>query len=119
MNEHEKISYVEFPAKDLEATKRFFSNVFGWSFEDYGPEYAAFSSQGIDGGFYKSDLQSSTDNGAALIVFYSQDLEATLAKIEQAGGLIVKPIFSFPGGRRFHFTEPSGNEFAVWSDKNA
>lgn len=118
MNEHEKINYVEFPAKDLEATKRFCSNVFGWSFEDYGPEYAAFSNQGVDGGFYKSDLQSSTDNGAALVVFYSRDLEDTLAKIEQAGGLIVKPIFSFPGGRRFHFTEPSGNEFAVWSDNN-
>ena len=118
MNEHEKINYVEFPAKNLQATKDFFAQVFGWSFEDYGLEYTAFSNQGLDGGFFKSVLESSTSNGAALIVFYSQNLEATQTKIEQAGGVIIKPPFSFPGGRRFHFAEPSGNEFAVWSDKN-
>ena len=117
MNEHEKINYVEFPAKDIQKTKDFFSQAFGWSFQDFGPEYSAFSNQGIDGGFYKADLSSSANNGAALIVFYSQDLEATQTKIEKANGIIVKPIFTFPGGRRFHFTEPSGNEFAVWSDK--
>ena len=116
MNLHEKINYVELPAKDLAATKAFFQSVFGWSFVDYGPEYTAFSDQGLDGGFFKSDLASSTQNGAALIVFYSNQLEATLAKVEKAGGSIVRPIFSFPGGRRFHFTEPSGNEFAVWSE---
>ena len=116
MNEHEKINYVEFPAKDIPATKEFFTQVFGWTFQDFGPDYIAFSNQGIDGGFYKSDLSSSTTNGAALIVFYSQDIEATQDKVEKAKGSIVKPIFSFPGGRRFHFTEPSGNEFAVWSD---
>ena len=118
MNEHEKINYVEFPAKDLSATKDFFTQVFGWSFEDYGPEYVAFSNEGLDGGFFKADLASSTGNGAALIVFYSQDLEVTQEKVEQAGGVVVKPIFTFPGGRRFHFTEPSGNEFAVWSRLN-
>jgi predicted enzyme related to lactoylglutathione lyase len=94
-------------------------SVFGWSFQDFGPEYSAFSNQGIDGGFFKSDLSSSTSNGAALIVFYSNDLEATQEKVKTANGIIVKPIFPFPGGRRFHFTEPGGNEFAVWSDKNA
>jgi len=116
MNEHEKINYVEFPARDIHATKAFFHHAFGWSFEDFGPEYAAFSNQGLDGGFFKSDLTASTEHGSALIVFYSRDLEATQAKIESAGGVIAKPIFSFPGGRRFHFVEPSGNEFAVWSD---
>jgi predicted enzyme related to lactoylglutathione lyase len=116
MNQHEKISYVEFAAKDLTATKAFFSQVFGWTFEDYGTEYAAFSDQGIDGGFYQADLASLASEGGALIVFYSKDLEATQAKIKQAGGEILNPIFSFPGGRRFHFIEPSGNEFAVWSD---
>jgi len=116
MNLHEKINYVELPAKDLEATKAFFQSVFGWSFVDYGPEYTAFSDQGLDGGFFKSDLASSSQNGAALIIFYSNELEVTLAKVEQAGGAIVRPIYSFPGGRRFHFTEPSGNEFAVWSE---
>ncbi len=119
MNEHEKINYVEFPAKDIRATKEFFSQAFGWTFQDFGPEYSAFSNQGIDGGFYKAELSSSISSGAALIVIYSQKLEATKTKIEKANGIIVKPIFTFPGGRRFHFTEPSGNEFAVWSDKNA
>ena len=116
MNEHEKINYVEFPAKDLAATKAFFAKVFGWTFEDYGPDYTAFSNQGINGGFYKSELSALTESGSALIVFYSKDLEQTKDKVEGAGGRIVKPIFSFPGGRRFQFIEPGGNEFAVWSD---
>jgi uncharacterized protein len=91
MNEHEKINYVEFPARDLGAT----------------------------GGFFRSDLAASVDKGSALIVFYSDRLEETQAKIERAGGRVVKPIFKFPGGRRFHFVEPSGNEFAVWSESGA
>ena len=119
MNEHEKINYVEFPAKDIEATKAFFIAAFGWSFVDYGPEYAAFSNEGLDGGFFKAELKSSTNNGAALIVFYSNNLKATQEKIEKSNGVIIKKIYSFPGGQRFHFTDPSGNEFAVWSDKNA
>ncbi|MEZ5718488.1 MAG: VOC family protein [Burkholderiaceae bacterium] len=113
---HEKINYVEYPSRNLEATKAFFQAAFGWSFADYGPEYAAFSDQGLDGGFFQSDTAASTDNGSALIVFYSARLEETQAKITAAGGRIVRPIFAFPGGRRFHFTEPGGNEFAVWSE---
>jgi len=116
MNTHEKLNYVEFPSNNLTATKAFFIKAFAWVFEDYGPEYAAFSNQGLDGGFYQSKLSSKTENGAALLVFYSQKLEDTQAKVIEANGLIVKEIFTFPGGRRFHFTEPSGNEFAVWSD---
>jgi predicted enzyme related to lactoylglutathione lyase len=116
MSEHEKLDYVEFPAVDMEATQTFFGEVFGWEFEQFGPDYCAFSKQGLDGGFYRSELFSSTRNGGALLVFYSDDLEATLAKVESAGGRIEKQIFAFPGGRRFHFLEPSGNEFAVWSD---
>ena len=116
MNIHEKINYVEFPARDIEGTKTFFKEVFGWSFEDFGPDYTAFSDEGLDGGFYKSDRIASTENGSALVIFYSQELEITEAKIINAGGKIIRPTFSFPGGRRFHFTEPSGNEFAVWSD---
>jgi predicted enzyme related to lactoylglutathione lyase len=119
MNVHEKINYVEFPAKDLEATKAFFTAAFGWTFEDFGPDYTAFSDEGLDGGFFKSDLTAKTENGRALIVFYSAELEQTQAKVEQAGGVIKKPIFSFPGGRRFHFSDPSGNEYAVWSDIEA
>ena len=115
MNRHEKINYLEIPARDIEATKAFFTAAFGWTFTDYGPEYTAFSDQGIDGGFYKSELTVSTDNGSALIVFYSKELEQTQSKIEKARGSILKPIFSFPGGRRFHFSDPNGNEYAVWS----
>ena len=117
MNIHEKINYVEYPAADLNATKAFFTQAFGWSFVDYGPDYCAFSGQGLDGGFYKAPMASKVAQGAALVVFYSDDLEATQAKVEASGGEINKAIFSFPGGRRFHFVEPSGNEFAVWSDK--
>ncbi|MGA9333538.1 MAG: VOC family protein [Rudaea sp.] len=119
MPAHEKINYIEFPAKDLEATKSFFRAAFGWSFVDYGPGYTAFSDEGLDGGFFKSELAANTNNGSALLVFYSERLEDTLAKVTAAGGRIVKPIFQFPGGRRFHFTEPSGNEFAVWSESDA
>lgn len=117
MNQHEKLNYVEFSSPNLEATKAFFATAFGWTFVDYGPDYAAFSDEGLDGGFFKSELTASAEKGSALLVFYSEALEETLQKVETAGGAIVKPIFSFPGGRRFHFTEPSGNEFAVWSDQ--
>ena len=79
-------------------------------------DYTAFSNEGLDGGFFKSDLTTSTATGSALIVFYSNELEKTQSKIEAAGGLIAKPIFSFPDGYRFHFTDPNGNEYAVWSD---
>ncbi len=116
MNQHEKLNYVEFAACDLPATKTFFSRVFGWIFTDYGPDYTAFSDQGLDGGFYKSELKSNVEQGAALLVFYSTDLEKTLEKVIAAGGNISQAIFDFPGGRRFHFIEPSGNEFAVWSE---
>ena len=117
MPQHEKVDYLEFPARNIALAKQFFAEVFGWGFEDYGPDYCAIQNAGIDGGFYRSDLHTSTDNGSALVVFYSEALETTQGKIEQAGGEIVKPIFSFPGGRRFHFTDPNGNEFAVWSDQ--
>lgn len=116
MNQHGKLNYVEFPARDLLATKSFFSEAFGWTFTDYGPDYTAFSDQGLDGGFFRADMCSETSSGGALLVFYSESLEQTEINVKQTGGKIVKPIFDFPGGRRFHFTEPSGNEFAVWSD---
>jgi len=118
MNEHGKLNYVEFPARDLSAIKAFFTAAFDWSFVDYGPEYTSFSDQGLHGGFYKSDQHSSTENGSALLVFYSSALEQTLDAVSVSGGTIIKPIFSFPGGRRFHFTDPNDNEFAVWSDKD-
>lgn len=115
--DNEKINYLELPAKDLGKAKIFFQAVFDWDFTDYGPEYAAFDNAGLNGGFYQSDLNCSTEKGSVLVVFYSKFLEQTQLKIEQAGGKIVKPVFSFPGGRRFHFADPNGNEYAVWSDK--
>ncbi len=118
MSQHEKIDYLEFPAKDLAATKRFFNAVFGWVFADYGPDYIAFANSGLDGGFYRSNAVSTTAAGSALTVIYSKDLERTQAKIIAAGGKIVRATFSFPNGKRFHFTDPNGNEFAVWSDDN-
>jgi predicted enzyme related to lactoylglutathione lyase len=119
MPAHEKLNYVEYPARDLAATKLFFQTAFGWAFEDYGPDYVAFSDQGLDGGFFRSPMAASTSSGSALLVFYSDRLEDTLRKVVDAGGEIVKPIYAFPGGRRFHFQEPSGNEFAVWGAPEA
>ena len=116
MTKNNKINYIEIPVKNIAVTKAFFIEVFGWSFVDYGPDYCSFAAQGVDGGFFTSDLVVSTKNGSPLIVLYSNALEATLDKIEQAGGNIIKPIFSFPGGRRFHFSDPNGNELAVWSE---
>lgn len=113
---HHKINYLEMPAQDLDATKTFFEAVFGWSFQDFGPDYTAFTAQGIDGGFYRVDLAMAQARGSALVVLYSKDLEASVLAVEAAGGQIAQAIFSFPGGRRFHFIEPSGNEFAVWSE---
>jgi uncharacterized protein len=118
MNKHETLNYVEWPARDIAATKQFFSAVFNWQFTDYGPDYTAVDKAGLDGGFYRASLASTTDQGGALLVFYSEDLATTQAKIIASGGIINKATFSFPGGQRFHFLEPSGNEFAVWSDKD-
>ncbi len=116
MNIHEKISYVEFPSTNLSKTKAFFSAVFNWEFEDYGPEYIAFTNDGLDGGFYKASTHCDAGKGGALIVFFSNNLNATQEKVLNAGGVIVKPVFNFPGGCRFHFADTTGNEFAVWSD---
>lgn len=119
MKETGKINYVEMPSRDLEATKRFFTAAFGWSFVDYGPEYVAIENAGLDGGFFKSDKVATTRDGSVLVVLYSADLEATLEKVEASGGVVVRDIFSFPGGRRFHFADPNGNEYAVWSEAGA
>jgi len=112
-----KIDYVELPAKDLDAVQSFYSQAFGWNFTDYEPEYRAFTDGKVDGGFYKSELHSSTGTGAALVILYTKDLEGIRNKVIANGGKIVREIFSFPGGRRFHFTDPNGNELSVWSEQ--
>lgn len=111
-----KINYLEIQVKSVGDTKKFFSAVFGWDFTDYGDDYTCFTNGGIDGGFYTSDKVHRVDTGSPLIVLYSSDLEKTQIKIESNGGEILKPTYSFPGGRRFHFSDPNGNEFAVWSE---
>jgi len=113
------MNYIEFPSIDIQVTQQFFTTVFNWKFTDYGPEYTAFTGSDLNGGFFKSDLSSSTENGSALIVLYSKDLEQIEKQIVNSGGSILKPVFSFPGGRRFHFSDPNGNEYAVWSELSA
>lgn len=108
------IDYVEFKAADLEKVKSFYNQLFGWKFKDYGPTYTSFSESGIAGGFEKTD--GPIANGA-LVVLYHEDLDTLKSGIIKHGGEISKDIFSFPGGKRFHFKDPSGNELAVWSDK--
>lgn len=113
MHTHHAIDYVEFGALDLEATKKFYADAFGWTFTDYGPEYAAFAGgSGLEGGFTTQTCPS----GGALVILYSDALEATRDVVVQSGGTVVKDIYAFPGGRRFHFEDPSGNELAVWSE---
>jgi predicted enzyme related to lactoylglutathione lyase len=109
-----RIDYIEFPATDIAATKTFYGNVFGWKFTDYGPDYTSFADGRIAGGFFR---QGAVTRGGALVVMYAADLAGVEATVRTAGGTIVKEIFSFPGGRRFHFTDPNGNELSVWSDK--
>lgn len=117
MNTHHTINYVEFATRDLAASTQFFETVFSWRFTGYGPDYSAFAGSGIDGGFYRAALAGAVSQGAPLVVIYSEDLSLSQAAVEQAGGVVTRAIFSFPGGRRFHFTEPGGNELAVWSDR--
>lgn len=112
-----RIDYIELPASDFDAFQSFYSGVFGWSFTDFGPEYRAFNDGNLDGGIYKSEMMSTTEHGGALVILYADDLEATLERVLANGGRTSKEIFSFPGGRRFQFFDPHGNELAVWSDK--
>ena len=107
------INYVGFKAKDLNQIMQFYTAAFGWQFTDYGPDYIAFSESGLDGGFEKTD--DDIVNGA-LVVLYHKDLESIRSQVIQSGGIISVDIFSFPGGRRFQFLDPSGNELAVWSE---
>lgn len=111
MREDGKLDYIEMPGGDLAASKAFYGQAFGWKFIDYGREYAAFD-EGVDGGF---DAQAEGVK-TPLPILFAHDLEAMQAKVEAAGGTVVKPIFAFPGGRRFHFRDPAGNELAVWSE---
>jgi len=116
MSTHHAIDYIEFTVADLDESKRFYGGVFGWEFNDYGPDYCGIKSMdgaGEVGGFSPGEPKP----GGTLIVLYSSDLEASYGAVIEAGGHIAKEPFEFPGGRRFHFTDPSGNELAVWSKR--
>ncbi|WP_366657358.1 VOC family protein [Fodinicurvata sp. EGI_FJ10296] len=109
-----RIDNIEFVVGDIDRSKAFYQAAFGWTFTDYGPTYCEFSDGRLTGGF-------TTDGrvmpGGPLVILYGADLEGMQAQVEAAGGTIVKPIFSFPGGRRFQFTDPDGYELSVWSDR--
>ena len=112
MREDGKLDYLEMPGGALPEVKAFYAEAFGWAFVDYGPEYAAFS-EGLDGGF-QADRRSAP--AVPLPVLFAKDLEAMLDRAVAAGAVVTRPLFAFPGGRRFHFRDPAGNELAVWSD---
>ena len=114
-SDHDRqVDYIEFAATDIGRTKQFYQQVFGWKFEDYGPDYTSFRDGRLSGGF-TTDAPVRPAN--PLVVIYAARLEDVEAKVKQAGGKIVRPTYTFPGGRRFHFSDPSGNELAVWTDR--
>lgn len=108
-----RVDYIEFLSTDIEQTKRFYSETFGWNFTDYGPDYTSFTDGRSTGGF---SVAPEVKAGGPLVVLYSTNLAKIEGRINESGGKIVREVFEFPGGRRFHFTDPSGNELAVWSD---
>ncbi len=116
MDPSNKIYYVEYHASDLDRTKAFFEKVFGWQFTDYGPDYTSFTDGKMAGGFARSDKRASQAAGSALVVIFHARLEEALRLVSEHGGRITQEIFAYPGGRRFHFTEPSGNELSVCSE---
>ena len=113
---HHEIDYIELPVTDVARAKQFYADSFGWRFTDYGPEYAGIAgpegSPGEVGGLAKSD---DVPTGGPLVVLFSDDLDASVGAVEAAGGAITEGPFDFPGGRRFHFTDPSGNRLGVWA----
>lgn len=115
MRTERQIDYLEIPVTDLDRTREFFTALFDWSFQEYGPDYYSFNDGRLDGGIRRAD-QAAPASGV-LIVFYSTDLERDLERVEELGATISQAIFSFPGGRRFHFVDPAGTEFAMWSDR--
>jgi len=113
MNKHHTLNYIEFTAGNLDEIKQFYSNCFGWKFTDYGPDYVAFNDGSLDGGFAKGKVTK----GGPLVILYSKDLKKSLQTVTKNGATISKEIYSFPGGKRFQFIDPAGNELAIWSEK--
>jgi predicted enzyme related to lactoylglutathione lyase len=118
MNQHQNfcMDYIEFPATDIDGTKRFYREVFGWDFQDWGPNYVSFHDGRMGGGFTTESEVASPARKGVLVVLYAANLEETYTRVKTAGGKIARETFEFPGGRRFHFSDPNGNELAVWSE---
>ncbi len=114
-NKDNSINYIELPMVRNAETKKFYSQVFGWEFKDWGPNYISFSGANVDGGF-NGEGDAKVPSSGILVVLYANDLNQKLADVKKAGGEIAKPIFEFPGGKRFHFRDPNGNQLAVWSE---
>jgi predicted enzyme related to lactoylglutathione lyase len=114
---HHAIDYIEIAVTDIDAAKAFYTSAFGWSLVDYGPDYAGIQGDGKEAGGLR--LDSEVRPGGPLVILYSEDLEGSVEAVTAAGGTILKPIYGFPGGRRFHFADPAGNELAVWSEAAA
>jgi predicted enzyme related to lactoylglutathione lyase len=108
-----KVDYLEIPVTDLDTTRTFFEGLFGWEFQEWGPDYYSFNDGRLDGGLRRSE-QPAPATGV-LLVFYSRDLERDFERVQELGARISQEIFEFPGGRRFHFVEPAGTEFAMWA----
>ena len=111
--EDRRIDYIEFNVTDIARSKAFYGAAFGWTFTDYGPDYCEFSDGRMKGGF---DATTPVNHGGPLVILYGADLTEIQKSVVAAGGEIVKPIFEFPGGKRFQFTDPDGYELAVWSE---
>jgi len=114
--QHHHITYIEFSSTDMEQTKKFYGTVFGWTVQDWGPDYISFHGAGIDGGFAKRESREEAGKFAPLVILYSSDLAATEIAVRMEGGGVVVPTFEFPGGRRFHFSDGVGNVLGVWSE---
>ena len=115
MRPENRIDYVEIPVSDLDATRAFFEAFFGWTFQEWGDEYLGFSDGRLDGGFR---LAAEAPQNGVLLVFFSEDLDRDVERVKELGATITQEIFSFPGGRRFHFRDPAGTEFAIWGESN-
>lgn len=113
MRNEGRIDYVEIPAADIDAMRTFLEQLFGWTFQAWGPDYYSFNDGRLDGGLRR--VESSATAGGVLLIFYSQDLERDYERVQELGATISQEIFEFPGGRRFHFVEPAGTEFAIWT----
>ena len=115
LHKDKTIDYIEFPLANAAETKQFYTSLFGWEFQEWGPNYLSFSGAGIEGGFNGED-ETPVRKPGVLVVLFSDDLERSLSDVRAAGATIIREIYAFPGGRRFHFADPNGNELAIWAE---